>query len=72
MNNETIQIGIGKRIAECRREKQLTQDELANRLGVTAQALSQYERGLRYPDVGILKSLWCLKYKCRLPSGIRR
>lgn len=57
MNNEITQIEIGKRIAECRREKKLTQDELANRVGVTAQALSQYERGLRYPDVGILKSL---------------
>lgn len=57
MNNEFTQVEIGKRIAECRREKKLTQDELANRVGVTAQALSQYERGLRYPDVGILKSL---------------
>lgn len=57
MNQETAQLEIGKRIAECRRERKLTQEELANRVGVTAQALSQYERGLRYPDVGILRSL---------------
>lgn len=57
MDHETAQLEIGKRIAECRRERKLTQEELANRVGVTAQALSQYERGLRYPDVGILASL---------------
>ncbi len=57
MNQEMTQLEIGKRIAECRRERKLTQEELANRVGVTAQALSQYERGLRYPDVGILRSL---------------
>lgn len=57
MNQEMTQLEIGKRIAECRRERKLTQEELANRVGVTAQALSQYERGLRYPDVGILVSL---------------
>lgn len=57
MDQEMTQLEIGKRIAECRRERKLTQEELANRVGVTAQALSQYERGLRYPDVGILASL---------------
>lgn len=57
MNQEITQLEIGKRIAECRRERKLTQEELANRMGVTAQALSQYERGLRYPDIGILRSL---------------
>lgn len=57
MDEKMQQIEFGKRIAECRRERQLTQEELANRMGVTSQALSQYERGLRYPDVGILKSL---------------
>ena len=57
MKDEITQLEIGKRIAECRRDKQLTQDELANRIGITAQALSQYERGIRYPDVAILKAL---------------
>ncbi len=57
MNDEIVQNEFGKRIAECRREQRLTQEELANRVGITPQALSQYERGLRYPDVSILKSL---------------
>jgi len=57
MKDEITQLEIGKRIAECRRDKKLTQDELANRIGITAQALSQYERGMRYPDVAILKAL---------------
>ena len=60
MKEEITQIEIGKRIAECRRDKKFTQDELANRLGITAQALSQYERGIRYPDIGILKALCIL------------
>ena len=30
---------------------------MTNRIGITAQALSQYERGLRYPDIIILKAL---------------
>lgn len=57
MKEDITQIEIGKKIAECRREKKLSQEELANRIGITAQALSQYERGLRYPDIAILKAL---------------
>ena len=36
---------IGKRIAESRRSAGFTQEELANRLGVTPQALSKWEKG---------------------------
>ncbi len=57
MNDEMLQIEFGKRIAECRRERQFTQEELAYRVGITPQTLSQYERGRRYPDVTILRSL---------------
>lgn len=57
MKYDIAQTEIGKRIAESRRDKKLTQEELANRIGITAQALSQYERGLRYPDIAILKAL---------------
>lgn len=57
MKNDVTQIEIGKRIADSRRNVKLTQEELANRIGITAQALSQYERGLRYPDVAMLKAL---------------
>ncbi len=34
---------VGSRIAELRRAKQLKQDELAEKLGVSAQAVSKWE-----------------------------
>ena len=42
MNQEKI----GKFIAEQRTKKNLTQQELANKLGVTNKAVSNWERGL--------------------------
>ena len=36
---------IGKRIAWLRKERGLTQDQLAERVGVTAQAVSKWENG---------------------------
>lgn len=42
---------LGRRIAECRKEKHFTQDELAARLGVTPQALSKWERSQSLPDI---------------------
>ena len=57
MNDDIARLEIGKRIAECRRDRKLTQEDLANRIGITAQALSQYERGIRYPDLEIMRAL---------------
>ena len=48
---------FGIRLAECRRNKNFTQEELANRLGVTPQALSKWEKGLSSPDISMLCSL---------------
>lgn len=53
MNYETI----GKFIQEKRKEKQLTQKELAYKLGVTDKAVSKWERGQGCPDVSILEIL---------------
>jgi len=44
-------------LAECRRNKNFTQEELANRLGVTPQALSKWEKGLSSPDISMVCSL---------------
>lgn len=48
---------FGIRLAECRRNKNFTQEELANRLGVTPQALSKWEKGLSSPDISMVCSL---------------
>lgn len=43
-------IKIGKFIADCRKEKRLTQEELAEQLYITDRAVSKWERGLSLPD----------------------
>ena len=42
---------LGKNICDLRREKGLTQEELAGELGVTAAAVSKWEKGSTLPDV---------------------
>ena len=42
---------LGKNIYELRKEKGVTQDELAAELGVTAAAVSKWEKGNTLPDV---------------------
>lgn len=41
---------MGEFIAKLRKEKQITQAELARRLNVTDKAVSRWERGIGYPD----------------------
>ena len=48
---------LGKRIAGHRKRLKLTQDQLADQLGVTAQAVSKWENDLSCPDIGILPRL---------------
>ena len=43
-------IKIGKFIAECRKKKKITQEELAEKLYITDRAVSKWERGLSLPD----------------------
>lgn len=45
---------IGKNIRKVREEKNISQKELAQRLGVTPPMLSQYETGRRKPRVSTL------------------
>ena len=44
-------------ISELRKEKKLTQKELAEQLGVTDKAVSKWERGLSCPDISLLSKL---------------
>ena len=48
---------IGKFIAECRKEKNLTQSQLAEKLNITDKAVSKWETGKGLPDVSIMIEL---------------
>ncbi|AMC93785.1 hypothetical protein AOC36_07250 [Erysipelothrix larvae] len=50
-------IKLGKSISRCRKEKNLTQGELAELLGVSHQAVSSWENGLTCPDISKLSEL---------------
>ena len=45
-------IKIGKFISELRKEKNITQEQLAEKLYITDRAVSKWERGLSLPDAG--------------------
>ena len=51
------QIKIGRFIAECRKGKNLTQMQLAEKLGITDKAISKWERGIAMPDSSIMLEL---------------
>lgn len=53
MNREEI----GMFIATLRKEKKLTQEELAERLGVTNKTISRWETGKYMPDLSLLSEL---------------
>lgn len=48
---------FGKKINELRKSKNITQDELAAELGVTAAAVSKWENGYTLPDILMLCAL---------------
>lgn len=51
------QVKIGKFIAQCRKEKNLTQMQLAEWLGITDRAVSKWETGKAMPDSSIMIAL---------------
>ncbi|MDO4607812.1 MAG: helix-turn-helix transcriptional regulator [Clostridia bacterium] len=48
---------LGKRIAELRAKTNMTQIELAEKLGITDRAISKWENGNSYPDITFLPIL---------------
>jgi len=50
-------IHFGKRLSCLRRKAGLSQGELADRLGVTSQAVSKWECGNAIPDIDLLLEL---------------
>ena len=53
MNQERI----GKFIAKCRKDKKMTQQELAEKLGVTDKSIGNWENGRNMPDLSLFKPL---------------
>ena len=51
------QVKIGKFIAECRKNKKMTQAELAEKLNITDRAISKWETGKGMPDTSIMLDL---------------
>lgn len=48
---------FGNFIKELRKEKNMTQKDLAKKIGLTDKAISKWERGLSFPDITMLGSL---------------
>lgn len=48
---------LGQKISGLRKQHKMTQDELAEKMGVSAQAVSKWENDLSIPDIPILMEL---------------
>ncbi len=56
-NTEAESLNIGNNIAFLRKQRGITQEELANELGISAQAVSKWENNSSCPDVSLLTSI---------------
>lgn len=50
-------MNLGTKIDKLRKEQNMTQQELANKLNITDKAVSKWERGLSYPDITSISKL---------------
>lgn len=48
---------FGSFVARCRKEKNMTQADLAAKINVTDKAVSRWERGLGFPDINTIEPL---------------
>lgn len=48
---------VGKKIAALRKEKGMTQDDIAEKLNVSPQAVSKWENDISYPDIMLLPKI---------------
>ncbi len=58
---------IGKFIKELRKEKNMTQEQLAEKMGVTDKSISRWENGKTMPDISIL-SVLANELNCTIPE----
>ena len=52
-----MELTIGRNLKNLRKARNLTQEELAEHLGISFQAISKWERGEGYPDITMLPAL---------------
>ncbi len=52
-----MKLAIGENIRSFRKKNDLTQEELADRLGVTYQSISRWENGATYPDLELIPAI---------------
>ena len=52
-----MKLNIGENIRSCRRKMNLTQEQLAEKLGVSFQSVSRWENDMTYPDMELLPAL---------------
>ena len=52
-----MKLTIGENIRNYRKKNDITQEALADRLGVTYQSVSRWEKGATYPDLELLPSI---------------
>ena len=51
------EINIGRVLIKNRHKRGITQDELANHLGVSKGAVSKWETGVNYPDISLFDEI---------------
>lgn len=52
-----MKLSIGENIKRLRREKDMTQEDFAELLGVSCQSVSRWENGICYPDMELLPTI---------------
>lgn len=55
--NGGIEMNVGKNIKRLRLHKKMTQSQLAERLGVSSQAVSKWEKDINAPDIALLPEI---------------
>ena len=58
---------LKNKLKELRKTHGLTQEQVAEQLGVTSQTVSKWERGLIYPDISLLPKI-ALLFKCSIDN----
>jgi transcriptional regulator with XRE-family HTH domain len=57
IGGSTMTCKIGEKIRQLRLQHKKTQEQLADRLGVSYQSVSRWENGVTYPDIEFLPAI---------------